>query len=50
MKKIIYSLMIMAGLAAVPGCNDDFMERYPQDSLTEETVFSTYSTFKTYSW
>ena len=50
MKKIIYSLMIMAGLAAMPGCNDDFMEHSPKDSLTEETVFSTYSTFKTYAW
>lgn len=50
MKKIIYSLMIMAGLVAMPGCNDDFMEHSPKDSLTEETVFSTYSTFKTYAW
>lgn len=41
MKKIIYSLMIIAGLVAMPGCNDDFMEHSPKDSLTEETVFST---------
>lgn len=34
MKKIIYSLMIMAGLVAMPGCNDDFMEHSPKDSLS----------------
>lgn len=31
-------------------CNDSFMTRLPEDSLTESTVFNTYKTFQTYSW
>lgn len=49
MKKIIFIFLTVATIA-ICSCNDDFMERYPTTSLTEETVFGGYSTFQTYSW
>ena len=49
MKKIIY-LMLSAIAIGFTSCNDNFMELYPDTSLTEKTVFSNYNTFKTYSW
>ena len=44
MKKIIFIFLTVATIA-ICSCNDDFMERYPTTSLTEETVFGGYSTF-----
>ena len=49
MKKIIFIFLTVATIA-ICSCNDDFMERYPTTSLTEETVYGGYSTFQTYSW
>ena len=35
--------MLALGMASVllPSCNDDFMERYPQDQLTDESFWKT---------
>ena len=43
-KKYILAL----GMASVllPGCNDDFMERYPQDQLTDESFWKTETDLK----
>ena len=49
MKKIIYTMLAAAAIGFT-SCNDSFMERYPDTSLTEQTVFSNYNTFKTYAW
>lgn len=49
MRKILYTGFIaMAGLLS--SCNNDYMERLPDTSLTESTVFTNYNTFKTYAW
>ncbi len=48
MKKI-YSLLLVSALFAT-GCNNDFLEVYPQDQQTESTAFITDSNFKTYAW
>ena len=40
--------MLAAAAIGFTSCNDSFMERYPDISLTEQTVFSNYNTFKTY--
>ena len=50
MKKIVLSITIIINMLLFSSCNDGFMERIPQDSLTESTVFSNYGTFKTYAW
>ena len=42
--------MLSAIAIGFTSCNDNFMELYPDTSLTEKTVFSNYNTFKTYSW
>ncbi len=42
--------MLAAAAIGFTSCNDSFMERYPDTSLTEQTVFSNYNTFKTYAW
>lgn len=41
--------MLAAAAIGFTSCNDSFMERYPDTSLTEQTVFSNYNTFKTYA-
>ena len=45
---IIISVVVMS--FQLTSCNDSFMTRLPEDSLTESTVFNTYKTFQTYSW
>ncbi len=47
MKK--YILGIVAGLA-LAGCNDDYLEKYPKDALSEKTAFVTADNFKTFAW
>ena len=48
MKKYIF--ILLATVLAWTSCNDDFLEKYPVESLTEATAFSTYGNFKTYAW
>ncbi|TKG97077.1 RagB/SusD family nutrient uptake outer membrane protein [Puteibacter caeruleilacunae] len=47
MKKYIILLAITISLLS---CNDEFLERIPQDKLTEETAFQTSENFATYAW
>ena len=49
MKKNIYIIVVMTTLL-LGACNDDFLEKYPTDSQTEDTAFNTYENFKTYTW
>ena len=44
MKKYIF--ILLATVLAWTSCNDDFLEKYPVESLTEATAFSTYGNFK----
>lgn len=47
MKKLIF---IILGILVLNSCNDEFLEKYPLDRLTDKTAFITYENFKTYSW
>ena len=42
MKKIIYTMLAAAAIGFT-SCNDSFMERYPDTSLTEQTVSVSYT-------
>lgn len=43
-------VVAMASLAALTGCNDDFLEKYPTTTLTEQNAFQTYNNFKGYMY
>ena len=45
MKKYILALGLVSMLI---GCNDDFMERYPLDNVTDENFWKTESDLKLY--
>jgi len=45
MKKYIFTILIILAIIA---CNDDFLEKYPRTSLTEENAFETYDNFKAF--
>lgn len=47
MKKIVISILALAGVVA---CNDASMDRLPKESQTEISAFETYTNFKTFSW
>lgn len=47
MKKYILGIF---ALLALWSCNDNYLEKYPLDSLTEKTAFVTADNFKTFSW
>lgn len=49
MKKYI-ALSICATIAFTSCLNNDFMDEYPKDQQTEETVFTSYENFRTYTW
>ena len=49
MKKIEYIGLMIAGLVTMWGCNDSFMDRYPETSITEEVFFSTPEDLETYT-
>lgn len=49
MKKIYISLTFLLGLGFT-ACNDSFLEREPQTSLTEENAFQSYDNFKAFAW
>ena len=43
-------LIYIAAAAMLTSClNNDFMNVYPKNQQTEESVFSTYNKYKTYS-
>lgn len=47
-KKIIYLASVL--LLSFTSCNNDYLEYLPKTDLTEETAFTTYDNFRTYSW
>ncbi|MCM1483032.1 MAG: RagB/SusD family nutrient uptake outer membrane protein [Muribaculaceae bacterium] len=38
------------GASMMTSCNDDFLEKYPQTSLTEQNAFQTYENFRAYMY
>ena len=52
--KPIYKALSTACLAiagvSMTSCNDDFLEKYPQTSLTEQNAFQTYENFQAYMY
>ena len=51
MKKIYLSACLAAFLLGGTSClNDEFLDKYPIDKETENTVFTTYDNFKMYAW
>ena len=49
MKKILLLLTLFTGIM-LTGCNDNFLEKYPVTSLTEENAFQSYDNFKAFMW
>lgn len=37
--KTIYAVATFMGCALFTGCNDDYLQKYPEDSLNEEAFF-----------
>ncbi|MDE6368620.1 MAG: RagB/SusD family nutrient uptake outer membrane protein, partial [Muribaculaceae bacterium] len=52
--KTIYKALSAACLVAagvtMTSCNDDYLEVYPQTSLTEQNAFQTYENFQAYMY
>lgn len=52
--KPIYKALAAACLAVagvtMTSCNDDYLEKYPQTSLTEQNAFQTYENFRAYMY
>lgn len=44
--KILLPAAATAALLGASGCNDDYLEKYPQLSLTEQNALVTYDNFK----
>ena len=49
MNKIINRLLVVATLFIVFSCNDDFLERVPEDQMTDENFFYTANDYKVYA-
>lgn len=47
--KILTALCVVSATAMV-ACNDDYLEKYPQTTLTEENAFQTSDNFKAYMY
>lgn len=47
-RKIIY--MFAAALLFLAGCKKDFLERYPQDQLVDESYWSNETNVRTFAW
>ena len=50
MKKIFYINIIFIACILLGSCNEDFLDRYPKDRLTINSVFSSYDNIKSYAW
>lgn len=48
MKRYITNILIAASVLLAASCNDDFLERYPKSSVSQETFFTTASELETY--
>lgn len=49
MKTAKYITLSMLGLTMM-GCNDSFLDRFPEDSLTEKSFFKSVSDLETYAY
>ena len=47
--KTIYVVATFMGCALFTGCNDDYLQKYPEDSLNEEAFFKTVTDLETYT-
>ena len=50
LNKLILPAVAVASLFATTGCNDDYLEKYPTTSLTEQNAFQTYDNFKAFAY
>ena len=48
-KNRIFIYLMITGLLAITACNNDFMDRYPLTSLSDEVFFNTVNDLKTYT-
>lgn len=46
--KIIYGMLIVSLLFSISGCDEDYLNEYPQDAMSDETYFEQTSDYKTY--
>lgn len=47
--KTIYIAAMVAGCGSLAGCNDDYLQKIPEDGLSEENFFKTVEDLETYS-
>lgn len=47
-QKILYTLVITGLLFSITACDEDFLDRYPEDAMSDATFFTKASDFKTY--
>lgn len=45
---VINTLFLLSGIIVVASCDDDFLNKYPLDSLSEQTFFNSVNDLKTY--
>lgn len=50
MKSFKHILLLIAGLAVITSCNDDFLEKFPETALTEKTFFNNPQDLATYTF
>ena len=49
MKNIKYSVVILASLFMIMGCNDDFLEKYPQDRINDASYWKSAADVEMYA-
>ena len=49
MDKIKYSIVLLAGLLTLAGCNDSFLDQTPETDITEKNFFKTDADLQLYS-
>lgn len=48
MKKTIYTVLMIAMVIPMVSCDEEFLDRYPEDAMSDATFFTKASDFKTY--
>ncbi len=46
--KTLYTIAAIGLLISVTACEDDFLDRYPEDAMSDATFFTKASDFRTY--
>ncbi len=46
--KIIYGILVVGLLFSISGCDEDYLNLYPEDDMSDETFFEQTSDYKTY--